>query len=154
MPAASNTSRRLPETTASMPFMQFPFRLQSNSTLTPKESVNRTRETFNKSSAVVATVRGILVIVRMCGGAQVDLNSGTRQEVRIVKALNSENLLKFMGACIERQRACVFGEYCSRGTLQVITVKYRLLRRLIKPRRQSNPSIVVILYWYTAVHCS
>ncbi|GAV08404.1 hypothetical protein RvY_18097 [Ramazzottius varieornatus] len=119
LPAASNQPKSDKTAASGVPMMPMPFRLHSRSTLTQKESDIKSRETINKGSTVVATVRGVLVVLRMCEGAHVDLSARTRQEVRTVKSLNNENLMKFVGACIESDHVSVFGEYCSRGTLQV-----------------------------------
>ena len=72
-----------------------------------------------RTSTIVATFRGNLVMVRPCAVDHVELSSHVRSEVRLVRGLVSENLLKFVAACIEPEHVVVLEELCSRGTLEV-----------------------------------
>ncbi|OQV17698.1 putative Atrial natriuretic peptide receptor 2 [Hypsibius exemplaris] len=77
-----------------------------------------TNASMMKTSTIVATFRGAQVLVRPCMVDHVELTSGVRSEVRLIRTFVCENLVKFMAACIELEHVVVLGEYCSRGTLE------------------------------------
>ncbi|OWA52165.1 Atrial natriuretic peptide receptor 2 [Hypsibius exemplaris] len=77
-----------------------------------------TKESSVRGNTTIASFHSTLTMMRLCPGAHVPLSSDLRAEVRVVKALACESLLKFIAACIEPEHVTVLGEYCSRGTLQ------------------------------------
>ncbi|OQV17699.1 Atrial natriuretic peptide receptor 2 [Hypsibius exemplaris] len=77
-----------------------------------------TNASMMKTSTIVATFRGTQVLVRPCMVEHVELTSGVRSEVRLIRTFVCENLVKFIAACVELEHVVVLGEYCSRGTLE------------------------------------
>jgi hypothetical protein len=78
-----------------------------------------TKDSIMKTSTLVATFRTTMVLVRPCRSTHIELSGQVRSEVRLIKTLACESLLKFVAACIEPEHIIVLAEYCSRGTLQV-----------------------------------
>ncbi|GAV08398.1 hypothetical protein RvY_18092-1 [Ramazzottius varieornatus] len=64
--------------------------------------------------------KGIPVMLRLCEKNRLidEWDNQVIEEMRLVRALNNDNLLKVYGAVIEPAHLSIVNEYCSKGTLQ------------------------------------
>ena len=75
---------------------------------------------------VFATWRGQMVMVRICDRKYIELNKKLLAEVKVVRDIVHDNLLRFLGAIFDLDHTAVIGEYCSKGSLQVKRHKINL----------------------------
>ncbi|OWA52173.1 Atrial natriuretic peptide receptor 2 [Hypsibius exemplaris] len=110
-------------TTASVPTTQrvksTVRRLKSMSVHSVQKSSGN-NSSFMRTNTIAASFRGTLTLMRVCPSAHVQLSNELRAEVRQVKSLACESLMKFVAACIEPDHVVVLNEFCSRGTLQEV----------------------------------
>ncbi|OQV18216.1 Atrial natriuretic peptide receptor 1 [Hypsibius exemplaris] len=65
-----------------------------------------------------ANWQGRLVMVIICEKQLLRLNRSMAAEIKLVRNLSDEHILKFLGAVLGPDNVAVLGEYCSKGTLQ------------------------------------
>lgn len=68
----------------------------------------------------VGYYKAIRVAVKKLEDAKFELNREQLLELKIMKDLSNDHLVKFYGACLESPNCCILTEYCSRGSLQDI----------------------------------
>lgn len=51
---------------------------------------------------------------------KIELNREQLLELKVMKDLSNNNLVKFYGACLDGPRCCIVTEYCPKGSLQDI----------------------------------
>lgn len=56
--------------------------------------------------------------VKKLDDAKIELNRSQLFELKVMKDLTNDHLVKFYGACIESPHCCILNEYCPRGSLQ------------------------------------
>ncbi|XP_055346998.1 atrial natriuretic peptide receptor 1-like [Paramacrobiotus metropolitanus] len=62
--------------------------------------------------------QGRPVMVRLCEKHRVHLDKRLLNEVKVVRNMIDDNLLRFIGAVLDPEHLAVIGEYCSKGSLQ------------------------------------
>ncbi|XP_055338946.1 atrial natriuretic peptide receptor 2-like isoform X2 [Paramacrobiotus metropolitanus] len=82
---------------------------QDRATLFSENAVARTHQVF---------FRGNLVLLRMCEKKKIDLTKEVREEVKKVRIVTHENLMRFVGAILGPDQTAVLMEFCSKGCLQ------------------------------------
>jgi len=63
---------------------------------------------------------GAVVAVKKINKAKIDLNRKLLLELKTMKDLHHDHLVRFIGACVEGPTPCLLTEYCPRGSLQDI----------------------------------
>ena len=76
-------------------------------------------------------------MLRLCEKGRVveEWNDVVIEEMRIVRALTNDNLLKVYGAVLEPLRLAIVNEYCSKGTLQVAQMLKSLIQNEEKKQK-------------------
>lgn len=69
--------------------------------------------------ATVGFYKSIRVAVKFLQDIKIDLNSSELYELKVMKDLSNDNLVKFYGACLDIPN-CILTEYCPKGSLQDI----------------------------------
>ncbi|CAH1158530.1 unnamed protein product [Phyllotreta striolata] len=69
------------------------------------------------SYAITGLYKGNMVAVKYYQDLKIELNRTNLYELKAMKDLSNDNLVKFYGACFDIPN-CVLNEYCSRGSLQ------------------------------------
>ncbi|XP_055338944.1 atrial natriuretic peptide receptor 1-like isoform X2 [Paramacrobiotus metropolitanus] len=75
-----------------------------------------TSNSFSKTHQVF--FRGNLVLLRMCEKRKIELTKELRDEVKSVRIVIHENLMRFVGAILGPEQTAVLLEFCSKGNLQ------------------------------------
>lgn len=65
----------------------------------------------------VARYKSVMVAIKYLRNTKIDFSRNQLLELKYMKDLNHEHLVKFYGICIECPR-CILTEYCIRGSLQ------------------------------------
>lgn len=66
----------------------------------------------------VAFYKSIRVAVKQLEDAKIELNRAQLLELKVMKDLTHDHLVKFYGACLDNPNCCILTEYCPRGSLQ------------------------------------
>ena len=76
-------------------------------------------------------------MLRLCEKGRVveEWNDVVIEEMRIVRALTNDNLLKVYGAVLEPLHLAIVNEYCSKGTLQVAQISKSLIQNKEKKQK-------------------
>ncbi|ENN74133.1 hypothetical protein D910_11545 [Dendroctonus ponderosae] len=70
--------------------------------------------------AQIGYYKSIRVAIKKLPDIKVNLNHKQLYELKVMKDLSNDNLVKFYGACIDSPNNCLLIEYCPRGSLQDI----------------------------------
>ncbi|KAL1492644.1 hypothetical protein ABEB36_010873 [Hypothenemus hampei] len=70
--------------------------------------------------AEIGYYKCIRVAIKKLPDIKIDLKQKQLYELKIMKDLSNDNLVKFYGACIDNPHNCLLIEYCPRGSLQDI----------------------------------
>lgn len=62
--------------------------------------------------------RGRVVAVKQVSSKAVDVTRKLKKELKTMRDLRHDNLLGFIGACVDPPHVCIVTEYCSRGSLK------------------------------------
>ncbi|ESO05550.1 hypothetical protein HELRODRAFT_171190 [Helobdella robusta] len=97
------------------------------------------QDTADTQGVMVALYKEMLVTVNYSSKTEVDLTK--KDLVELVKAfstdfqqmkdLQHDNIIHFIGACIETDRICFLTQYCSRGSLQQNIVQPNILKDML-----------------------
>lgn len=68
----------------------------------------------------LGTYKGRVVAVKHISSKAVDITRRIKKELKTVRDLRHDNLLGFVGACVDPPNVCIITEYCSRGSLKDI----------------------------------
>ncbi|KAK8405682.1 hypothetical protein O3P69_001881 [Scylla paramamosain] len=68
----------------------------------------------------LGTYKGRVVAVKQISSKAVDITRRIKKELKTVRDLRHDNLLGFVGACVDPPHVCIITEYCSRGSLKDI----------------------------------
>ncbi|KAK6170897.1 hypothetical protein SNE40_019184 [Patella caerulea] len=68
----------------------------------------------------VGTYRGTIVAIRIVNKKHVELTRNVRKELKIMRELRHDNIIPFIGACIDSPNILVITAYCGKGSLQDI----------------------------------
>ncbi|KAK2714835.1 hypothetical protein QYM36_009141 [Artemia franciscana] len=68
----------------------------------------------------VAFYRGRLCAIKVIRRKDVEITREIKKELKIMRDLHHDNLVAFIGACVEPPNICTLTEYCSRGSLKDI----------------------------------
>ncbi|CAL4066971.1 unnamed protein product [Meganyctiphanes norvegica] len=64
--------------------------------------------------------KGRVVAVKPIASKAVDVTRKVKLELKVMRDLHHDNLLSFIGACVDPANVCIVVEYCSRGSLKDI----------------------------------
>ncbi|XP_068209435.1 guanylate cyclase 32E-like [Palaemon carinicauda] len=64
--------------------------------------------------------KGRVVAVKQVSSKAVDVTRRIKKELKTMRDLRHDNLLGFIGACVDAPNVCIVTEYCSRGSLKDI----------------------------------
>ncbi|XP_049868984.1 guanylate cyclase 32E-like [Pectinophora gossypiella] len=70
-----------------------------------------------RAHTTIALYRGNIVAVKRLQKKSIDVTRAIRKELKQIRELRHENLVAFVGVCVESGSACVVSAYCSRGSL-------------------------------------
>lgn len=68
----------------------------------------------------VGYYKAMRVAVKKLDDAKIELNRSQLFELKVMKDLTNDHLVKFYGACLDSPHCCILTEYCPRGSLQDI----------------------------------
>ena len=68
---------------------------------------------------IIIVIRGTRVAIKRVNLHQVSLNRHMLIELKVIKDLQHDNLVRFYGACMDPIYPVLVTEYCPRGSLQV-----------------------------------
>ncbi|XP_018320672.1 atrial natriuretic peptide receptor 1-like isoform X2 [Agrilus planipennis] len=68
----------------------------------------------------IAFYKGIRVAVKKLQDNKIELNRSQLLELKVMKDLSNDHLVKFYGACLDSPHCCILTEYCPRGSLEDI----------------------------------
>lgn len=74
------------------------------------------RQLFTK----VGIYKSIRVAIKKSSDAKIELNRDQLLELKNMKELSNDHLVKFYGACLDSPHSCILTEYCPKGSLQDI----------------------------------
>ncbi|XP_017784282.1 PREDICTED: atrial natriuretic peptide receptor 2-like [Nicrophorus vespilloides] len=66
----------------------------------------------------VGYYKAIRVAVKRLKDAKIELNRSQLKEMKAMKDLSNDHLVKFYGACLDSPHCCILTEYCPKGSLQ------------------------------------
>ncbi|XP_069156075.1 guanylate cyclase 32E isoform X2 [Procambarus clarkii] len=75
---------------------------------------------FASAYTQLGTYRGRVVAVKQVSSKAVDITRRIKKELKTIRDLRHDNLLGFVGACVDPPNVCIVTEYCSRGSLKDI----------------------------------
>ncbi|XP_024085457.1 guanylate cyclase 32E isoform X1 [Cimex lectularius] len=62
--------------------------------------------------------KGNTVAIKAVHKRSVDITRNIRKELKQIRELRHENIITFVGACVDAGNICIFTEYCARGSLE------------------------------------
>lgn len=68
----------------------------------------------------VAYYKGSRTAIKKLKDMKITLTRAQLLELKVMKDLANDHLVKFYGACIENPNCCILSEYCPKGSLQDI----------------------------------
>lgn len=86
----------------------------------------------------VGYYKAIRVAVKKLQDAKYELNRAKLLELKMMKDLSNDHLVKFYGACLDSPNCCILTEYCPRGSLQVGNGIGRAARKTFSRRTSSR----------------
>ncbi|XP_034243092.1 guanylate cyclase 32E, partial [Thrips palmi] len=66
----------------------------------------------------VGLYKGNIVAVKYVHKRSLDLTRSIRKELKQIREVRHENLIPFMGACVDQGALCILTAYCARGSLE------------------------------------
>jgi atrial natriuretic peptide receptor A len=73
------------------------------------------RQMFTKTGMF----KSMLVALKSIHKAKIDINKPLLMEIKRMKDLSNDHVVRFVGACIDPPHNCLVTEYCPKGSLQV-----------------------------------
>ncbi|XP_011679773.2 atrial natriuretic peptide receptor 1-like [Strongylocentrotus purpuratus] len=70
--------------------------------------------------ATVANYKGRLVVIRRIEKTKLDLTRDVLKELNYMRQVEHNNLVRFVGACVDAPNISIISEYCPKGSLQDI----------------------------------
>lgn len=74
----------------------------------------------NQIFAQIGYYNSIRVAIKKLPDMKINLSHKQLYDLKIMKDLSNDNLVKFYGACVDSPNNCLLTEYCPRGSLQDI----------------------------------
>ncbi|XP_028027881.1 guanylate cyclase 32E-like [Bombyx mandarina] len=70
-----------------------------------------------RSHTTIAVYRSNIVAVKRLQKKSIDVTRAIKKELQQIRELRHENLVAFVGVCVEAGSSCIVSAYCSRGSL-------------------------------------
>ncbi|XP_054159900.1 atrial natriuretic peptide receptor 2-like [Oppia nitens] len=88
----------------------------SSDTLSLMDNTNKSFQIFARTGIY----KGIVVAVKPIDKLRVDINRSLLIELKHMKDLQHNHVVRFLGACLDPPNCCIVTEYCPKGSLQDI----------------------------------
>ncbi|KAG6447093.1 hypothetical protein O3G_MSEX004757 [Manduca sexta] len=70
-----------------------------------------------RAHTTIALYKGSIVAIKSLQKKSIDITRNIKKELKQIRELRHENLVAFVGVCVEAGSACIVSAYCSRGSL-------------------------------------
>ncbi|XP_072174024.1 atrial natriuretic peptide receptor 1-like [Diadema setosum] len=101
---------------------------------------------------VTGFYKGIVIAIKRVNRQRVELNRNVLMEIKYVRDLQHDHVIKFIGACIDAPNISIMTEYCPKGSLQDILenesieldelFKYSLMYDIVKGMIYLHSSVI------------
>lgn len=76
-----------------------------------------TENTPKRAYTTIALFKGNIVAIKIIHKRSFDLTRSIRKELTQIREVRHENLIQFIGACVEHNHVMIVTPYCARGSL-------------------------------------
>lgn len=75
-------------------------------------------ETPKRAYTTIGLYKGNIVAIKSLKKKSVDLTRSVRKELKQIREVRHENLIPFIGACVDHGNVAILTAYCARGSLE------------------------------------